>query len=175
MSSIGPLSPGTCEDSAAVGTVSWSNPDNAKVSDNVYATVTLVDDYSHYLKANNFGFAIPIGATINGIKVDIEGKTDSGGSWYFDLIELIKGGVIGGSNKSGDAYFPVGTSDTYISFGGTTDLWGLTWIPAQINASDFGLAITTSGISTIISIDHIRITVYYTELIVGPFPTFFQT
>jgi hypothetical protein len=141
----GPNSPGTMADDATVGTETWSNVDNAKVSDNVYALVTGLDpentsgapwdkyvrivksngnlgtenkaqeDWSHiekyvsyggssdlwsetwtsedinnvnfgvvvsawyiltshYLKATNFSFTIPTGATINGILVEIEKK-----------------------------------------------------------------------------------------------------
>ena len=35
------LSPGTMADDATVGTVAWTNPNNAKVSDDVYATVSV--------------------------------------------------------------------------------------------------------------------------------------
>jgi len=40
---------------------------------------TSTTDYSHYLKATNFGFTIPTGATINGILVEINKNTGSGG------------------------------------------------------------------------------------------------
>jgi hypothetical protein len=140
MAQTSATSPGTMADDATVGTVAWTNPDNAKVSDNVYATVVLDDSllaaggkliknsvvvgtektfvgltdteqylscgsssdlwgttwtaedinssdfgvafrladvslvYSHRLKATNFGFSIPTGATINGIVVESEAK-----------------------------------------------------------------------------------------------------
>jgi len=142
----GAINPGTMADDATVGTGAWTNPDNAKVSDDIYTTslgvgtsganlfdseIKIVksngsigatnksvgaawnttqayysyggsadlwgetwantdindidfgvvlsirkseepDIYSHYLKATNFGFSIPSGATINGILVEIE-------------------------------------------------------------------------------------------------------
>ena len=52
MASQGPLSPGTMADSDVVGTVAWTNPNNAKVSDDVYATITTGSRSpvsSHYL------------------------------------------------------------------------------------------------------------------------------
>ena len=78
----GATSPGTTADDSAVGTIVWTNPNNSKVSDNVYAIVTNANcgiPTSHYLKATNFGFSIPAGATINGIVVEIE-KKHSGGA-----------------------------------------------------------------------------------------------
>src|SRR6185295_12938347 len=47
-----------------------------------------------------------------------------------------------------------------------SDLWGTTWTPAEINASDFGLVFSAhiNGLVTLLpsaSIDHIRVTVYY--------------
>lgn len=145
-SDSGALSPQTMADDATVGTAAWASPDNAKVSDDAYASIynslasyydsevkivkadgtiggtnkaftatqwlltegyisyggetdlwgetwdnAKINDvdfgvvlsvkivgagaaYSHYLKATNFGFSIPAGATINGILVEIEKK-----------------------------------------------------------------------------------------------------
>jgi hypothetical protein len=53
----------------------------------------------------------------------------------------VKGGVIGGTDKSTGALQP-GTL-SYVTYGGSSDLWGQTWTPADINASDFGLAFAT--------------------------------
>ena len=146
MSDTGWKSSGTVVSDDTVGTVAWSNPDNAKVSDDSYSSVQIygyspasleavkivksngsigtenkttedpltdtekslsfgdTDDlwsetwahtdindsdfgvviqstdgdhlisvgYSHYLKATNFGFTIPSGATIDGIVVEVE-------------------------------------------------------------------------------------------------------
>lgn len=55
-------SPGTLADDAAVGTVAWSNPSNAASSNDSYATASGAGGTTHYLKATNFGFAIPAGA-----------------------------------------------------------------------------------------------------------------
>lgn len=156
------MSPGTVVDDATVGTVEWSNPDNAKVSDNTYASadtnfgtgpqyadyavkivksdgsigtenkanlsisawptteayinygsasdlwsevwtasdindvdfgvvISAVDSgarKTHYLKASNFGFSIPIGATINGILVSIEKKGIGYQEFYIDHIRI---------------------------------------------------------------------------------------
>ena len=66
---------GTQADLAGVGTITWSNPTNAASSNNSYATAAA--GTSHYLRFSNFGFAIPTGATINGVTVGIERKTST--------------------------------------------------------------------------------------------------
>ena len=168
MAQTAATSPGTMADDATVGTVAWTNPNNAKVSDGVYAVAnSIVDD--------------PI-IVENSIKII---KSD---------------GTIGTTNKSTGATLP--TTDTYISYGSSSDLWDDTWTAEDINDVDFGMvfsvrapgaAIThylkatnfgfsipsgaiingilieveqkrgTSGFNNRASVDHIRITVYYTE------------
>src|ERR1035437_7300149 len=142
---------GTMADDATVGTVAWSNPDNAKVSDNVYAVFNqtgTVTTHSHYLKATSFGFSIPTGATINGILVEIERKSTGVGSGYDDKVQIVKAdGTIGTTNK---AIIPVSpnfvgiypSSDTYCSYGSSSDLWGETWDSTKINDVDFGVVLS---------------------------------
>ena len=164
-SDSGALSPGTMADDATVGTVAWSNPDNAKVSDNVYATAVLSNNFSHYLKATNFGFTIPTGATINGIVVEIEGYlvVTSGAT---QQIKIIKGGTVRTTRKT--TTFPEGAvNEAYNTVGSSSDLWGLSWTAEDINASNFGMVFylgfaddTPAGTWYV---DHIRITVYYTN------------
>lgn len=75
-STLGPNGTGTGADDASVGTITWSNPGNITASDNTYATnlTGCITSVSHYLKATNFGFSVPAGATITGITVEIERK-----------------------------------------------------------------------------------------------------
>lgn len=53
-------------------------------------------------------------------------------------IKLIKGGVISGNDKSTGATIP--TTQTSVNYGGASDLWGLTFLFSDINASNFGVA-----------------------------------
>lgn len=165
MASSGPNSGGTFADDATVGTQAWANPDNAASTDNSYAVASRVlsAGISHYLKATNFGFSIPAGATIDGIYVEAEIKSSTTGSCDYN-IKIVKGGTISGDDlkRAASTYWP--TSDTYVSWGGATALWGLTWSAGDINNSGFGVAIAAQigAIYQTCSIDHIRITVYYT-------------
>ena len=166
MASSGPNSGGTFADDATVGTLVWGNPGNAIASDDSYATcaVGFSTGASHYLKATNFGFAIPADAQIDGIKVEAEIKCDVSGT--DNSIKLVKAGSYVGDNKArgSSVYWP--TSDTYVTWGGETDLWGTTWSVDEINNSGFGVGISGTfdpdGYWLVTaSIDHIRITVYY--------------
>ena len=180
MASIGPLSPGTMADDSAVGTVSWTNPNNAKVSDNNYVTFEgYLAETSHYLKATNFGFSIPTGVTINGILVEIERKSYFQSFFIDSTVKIVKSdGSIGTTNKADTAnLWP--TTDTYKSYGADNDLWGETWTEADIENINFGVVLSArynnyEEYSTC-GVDHIRITVYYTEATTkSPFPTFFR-
>ena len=149
-------SPQTASNDDSVGTVAWNNPDNIKVSDNSRAIVDLSSEISNYLTGTNFGFAIPTGSTIVGIKAEIE--QIRGWSSIENSIKIIKGGVISGDEKSTGASVP--SSDTYVTYGGATDLWGLTWTAEDINLATFGVGFSINDGYTVV--DHIRITVYYT-------------
>ena len=154
-------------DDAAIGTIVWGNPDNAKTSDNNYAIADhgAPADISHYLKATNFGFAIPAGATIDGILVEIEMITGIGAnSCRENAIKIVKAdGTIGATNKSTGA--PLPSIEQYVSYGGAADLWGEIWNDTDINDSDFGVVLATETVEDKngnANVDHIRITVYYT-------------
>lgn len=164
MPSSGPLSPSTVVDDSSIGTVSWTNPGNAGASDNSYTTAAGLTSSvpSHYLKATQFGFAIPTAAVIDGVVVEVEVSGDSRLS--NNSVKLVKGGTISGTDRAGDASYP-SSGESYMTFGSSTELWGLTWTATDINATTFGVvygAVGATGTAKTSSVDHIRITVYYT-------------
>jgi hypothetical protein len=158
-------------DSSAVGTVAWANPNNAKVSDGVFAgtwSMSSTYQYTHYLKATNFGFSIPAGATINGIVAEIQ-RYDDTQYTYDDNVAIVKNGVVGATNKALVAAW--GSSNSYFTYGSSSDLWGESLTPTDINNSNFGIVLSikfnddSNGmIGNNIYVDHIRITVYYTTV-----------
>lgn len=162
MSATGPLSGATFADDSTVGTIAISNAGNAAASDDAYATMVLtLAAVSHFLKATNFGFGIPSDATINGILVEIERSSTLLSATQDSSVKLVKGGVIGGTEKAAAGTWP--TTDAYASYGSATDLWGQAWTPADVNLSTFGMAIAASAaLAATGQIDHMRITVYWT-------------
>jgi hypothetical protein len=161
----GPNSPGTVASDNAVGTKAWSNPSNAKASDDSRASAEInTEAVSEYLKATNFEFAIPESSTVVGILVEVEKQSNSGLCHDY-RARIVKGGTIGSTDRSSAAEWPKGV-DAYVSYGSDTDLWGETWAPADINGATFGFAISAKGGVaglTTAYVDHIRITAYYTE------------
>lgn len=145
----------------------WVNIANVAASDNAYASfgnlsAVPVGGYSDYLVATDFGFSLPAGAIIEGIILEAERSDNSFKAGDYS-VKIVKNGVICGSEKSTGQSFPF--SDSYHSFGNTTDLWGQTWTDADINASGFGVAISarrnSTGGTSNGRVDHIRIFVFY--------------
>lgn len=166
MSDTGWKSPGTVVDDSSVGEYSWSNPSNAKASDDNYATAYSDPSAgdSHYLKATNFGFSIPSGSTIDGILVRIERRCPQTKDVIYDkYVKIIKSnGSIGSTNKALATSW--GTTDSYFEYGSSSDKWGETWTYLDINDTDFGVALSVSMDSGVDAyVDHIQIKVYYTE------------
>ncbi len=165
-SSVLPRNGATFANDGSIGTVSWNTPSLAMLSDDTDTTTSLAgSEISNYLKASNFGFSLPANTTVLGIKVDVEKKTAGLALVQDHAVRIVKGGSIGVTDRSNVANWTA-ASDTYISYGGATDLWGTTWTPADINASNFGFAISAIGVPGTggdPEIDHIRITVYHSR------------
>lgn len=161
MASQGPLSPGTAGNDATVGTIDWTSPGNILASDDTRATVGGANT-SRYLTATNFGFALQVGTT-DGITGEAELSKVNGG--VENAIRLIVGGTITGNNKSTGA--TLSDTDTYHVYGGAADTWGVTLTPADVNASTFGMGVSTTGAGAAANrrCDHIRMTHHYTAVV----------
>jgi len=166
MASAGPNSPASVVNNTTTGTLNWTNPGNATSNNNADATASAESATTRYLLATDFGFGIAAGSTINGIVVEVEKGSQEG---CVDVgAFIVKGGTIGSTNRKLSGNWPA--SDAYKSHGlFQTDTWGETWSASDINASDFGFAISASlgGDPAAAFVDHIRITVYYTAAAVA--------
>ncbi|MBK8821420.1 MAG: right-handed parallel beta-helix repeat-containing protein [Anaerolineales bacterium] len=166
--------PGTGINIPIAGSADWANPDYITADDNSYASVTLTGSVlqSGYLEGTNYGFDIPLDAAINGITVTI-GRHESGTRvGYFDVrdgtVKLLKAGTLVGNNKAATGTeWPIETA-VPATYGTTADLWGTTWTPAEINANNFGVALSViSDVNRIAYVDYVRISVTYTVTMVG--------
>lgn len=170
--------PAGYSNNTSVGSFAWSNLSNVQLNDNNYATAgqsvgILSSVNSNYLIASNFGFSIPSSATICGIIVEVErnasGLIGIGASITDNSLKIVKAGAIAGTDHASGAAWP--SSEAYASYGNSTDSWGTTWTPSQINASNFGIAISaklTTGLAALFltpGIDHIRISVYFNVVV----------
>lgn len=166
MTSAGPLSAGAASQEDYSGGDTWVNVNNLLSEDGVFATNPMTPGgYSDWLKGDTFGFSIPASATIDGLVVVVKGKVSSGtNSWR---VRMIKGGSIGATSPfGGDPN--ITTTNTAHTCGHSTYLWGETWTPADINASNFGVAIAQAVGGNTPSVDFVSITVYYTAPTYAP-------
>jgi hypothetical protein len=118
------------------------------------------------LKFTGFGFTVPSGATLQGFMVELLSASDGTGTETTDLVAiLIVGGSATGTNHASPTPWPA-TAGTR-TYGGATDMWGLTPTVEQVNASDFGFSLRVqneaepAGGTSTPKIDAVRMTVYY--------------
>jgi hypothetical protein len=152
---------GTGANDATVTGTGWTNPGNVTADDGSYATVTVaLNAHSQYVKGTNFGFAVPGGATIVGIVAEVERNVPAGNAIDFS-VRLFKAGVATGSDL---AAYSWPATDAVATYGSSSELWGTTWTPADVNAATFGVGISVKGHSAFAvnpQVDYIKITVYY--------------
>lgn len=155
----------------ASGTLAWTNGSftgNLRTAAAHNSTGT-----SNIIGFKGMGFALPGGAVITGIKADVTRVgyyENSATCSVVDLnVQLYKAGVLGGTNKAATGSWPSfhalpnGSTQTY---GGSADLWGAAWGPADINNAGFGIGLsaTVKSLSNADSQAHlinVKITVYY--------------
>lgn len=150
--------PGTAANLDA--TIDWTDYNNIKADDGSTAYNSAYGT-TKQLTGTNYGFSIPSNATIKGILLQIERyKSEAGSDATETLVQLKKTAGLVGNNKA----TTLESTNTVKSYGGSTDLWGTTWTPADINSSNFGAAYkithTTGGGN--VYVDYFKITVYYT-------------
>lgn len=76
-------------------------------------------------------------------------------------VRIIKGGTITGNNLASTSVWPLNDGTT--TYGGPANAWGTTWTLAEINATNFGVAISAQIGQGTAEIDHIAITVWATS------------
>lgn len=170
----GPFTGATLTNNTSAGTVAWNSPALVALSDNINTQATqllplLTTVNTNYLVVQGLGFAIPAAATICGMSVTVE-RSATGilnlGSYVRDAsVWIVKNGSMTGTNHaSGTNWTSSGAIATY---GNSTDIWGVSWTPADINAANFGVAIAATlhaglvGLTLTARIDQVTITVYY--------------
>jgi hypothetical protein len=154
-------------------TPGWSNVGNITAEDGVFATCTLTTVLTSNILAATMSanhFNVPVSATITGIVVEVKGKLTDGG--VIGLSPKLSAQLTfdGNTGVGFDGHFGANLIATngYVMFGGPTNLWSLSITPAQVNALTFGAMIQEAPHGAIgpvaISLDDVRITVYYTYI-----------
>jgi hypothetical protein len=129
----------------------WSNPFYALASDNLYATATR---NNKFLKLTNFFIPpIPGNSTIDGIEVTVEGLTAG------KQVEVAIQGNSGGFTSPKLTTFT--STDSTVTLGGATDTWGKSWAAIDFQ-NKLTVKLTVTGTGGAVSIDHVRVKVYFT-------------
>lgn len=165
--------PTTLVSDATTGDQPWINPENAAAQDDTAAQSAVTGDAiggetTQYLKCTGFDFsAIPSGATIDGIVVEVEVyENTQGATWHRCL--LVKAGAIQSYDLSPETAVNYEDDDTYDTIGGSSELWDDTWSRSDIVNSGFGCAIAfdwqagSPFSGNDVFVDHVQMTVYYT-------------
>lgn len=172
------------------GSPVWINPGRITAADGSDATVSLTGptatkNLTYVVTTGNligstFGFSVPSTATIIGIQVEIKGSVGDipllhRPSTVSFVGQLMKAGAAVGNAES--VALVLNAADTSVFLGGSTDLWGSTWAPADINAAGFGvtafgqaafpLQAGQTGDTTNWAADYYKITVFFTDSAAG--------
>jgi len=122
----------------------WDNPNNIAGSGHATVFLPIHNNASADLHASNFGFSIPSDAVINGIEVEIKASGSINEDCQGAGISLVdKNGEIGTLGTLGD-YWPdydhvdYQDGDDIFFYGGSSDLWGATLSPWEVEDTDFG-------------------------------------
>lgn len=144
-----------------IGDFAWGTPENITANDNVRATANTLatGTVSNYLRASSFGFTVPSGATIRGIEVQIDRGHSGGTSTSDNAARIVMGGVIGSVDRSISGNWAA--AETLVTYGSSTDLWGLGWTADDINSAGFGFALSVNSVLTISRVDYVQIKVHY--------------
>ncbi len=146
----------------------WSNPSNI-TSESNYADATLQKDggLSDYLRATNFSFSLPSGATIDGVEVQIH-KAGETVSQYDEYVYLVEGGsIISGSENKAQSTSWVESTPATSTYGGSSDTWNCSLSDTIVNSSTFGVQIMAEHQGGLANrwarVYWIKVKVYYTE------------
>jgi hypothetical protein len=136
----------------------WTNPAGAAAAGGPTATsgsvTSILSGNSEYLEATDFGFAIPLAATVSGVTVYVT-RVANGlsltllGTTVFATVEdhavSLTGVPVASSNLAQPGTW--GGATTTVSYGGAFNSWGTTLTPPIVNSSAFGVdfAVTFVG------------------------------
>lgn len=145
----------------------WLTAANVFADDGSEAQITAAtfdaNDVSYRLRATNWGFAIPAGATINGIVVEIDRRCFAGAAadYRVQLGRDITAPI--GDNKASASAWPA--TSAVATYGSSSDTWAAGLTVGDLNTSlVVFLAVQATASNTDIGVDFIRVTVHYTPV-----------
>ena len=162
------------------GSTDWTDPTNAHICNETFATAADGTDYTWWkaFKVSTWAhlwrtdpespYTSELGSDdiITGVEVIIKGKAT--GTTPNLSVSLAKNCVSG--PEIGSKNIPLTTTNTEHTLGGRYDLWGTTWSPADFDtAGNFGVGLHPGAVGTgyTYSVDCIKVKVYFTKASTG--------
>jgi hypothetical protein len=119
--------------------------------------------YRDTLIATNFQFEIPSEAKIEGVAFAVNRSADSTNMIGDYSVRTVRSGQAAGLDRAHSV--PWSATFAPAEYGGSEDLWGEEWSTADVNASDFGVALTPMYLDTAGNarayVDFVEATVYF--------------
>ena len=156
------LFPSTCSNSFIIGGTDWVNPSSGTVEDGNSARET--SSISNYLYCSGYGFSLPVNATVIGIMASFKKYADSGKSAIDNSVKLFENASSVGNDKGTSTVNWVDTGPTWYDYGSSTDTWGVSLTPTDVNASLFGAGLSgqkNAGGVNPFNLDVEKMTVFY--------------
>lgn len=141
-----------------------TTPQNAYASDNTYA----VFDPSSNESVDYYGFdfsSIPSGSQIDGIEISLEAYLTSVGDPPRQFTVTPRYNSRGTNAPSSANTGNFGGSDTTLTVGGATSLFGRTWTVGDFTTANFSIRVQEDAdffFNQNLSLDHIQAKIYYT-------------
>jgi hypothetical protein len=141
------------------GDLNWTiDLDQADLA-SMSGTTTNPSNTTQQLQLTGFGFALPAGATIAGVTAII--TTNASVPLTLTSAKLIVGGTAGGTDHGGSFF---GSGAKTLTLGSSTDLWGEALTRSNVDASNFGIALSYEIDGVVpysLEVVQVELTVYY--------------
>jgi len=139
-----------------VSSTDWTNftTERLNTSDNSQAITT----ETTYGVCSTYGFTIPTGATIDGIEVQVEGRSSTADAVNCGVALSWNNGTNWTTEKT-DSF--TSNHNATNTFGGATDTWGRTWTASEFADANFQFRIHKVSGTPSLHIDFIQMRVLY--------------
>jgi hypothetical protein len=168
MSQQGPNNPTAAQSETGPGTA-WTNAAGVEGSTtNAVANIPGTGDSSNTLYGSSFGFTIPGGSTIVGIKMGFTRKCLN--NFIQDTGVFVSNNTDGTSSNEANTGVNWTTTSTQSNYGGNTNLIGNTWSVAGVNSSSMGLQLSVEAVGGAdeAEVMNMYMTIFYTAATGGP-------
>jgi hypothetical protein len=143
----------------------WTGVSNALAEDGAVATTTLLSDQraSGTLVVSGFAGAVPDGAAISGVTLDVKRSATAAEQLQDTAVFLRTGAETTGLNRASADFWPIASS--IVSYGGPNDRWSASLNADDVSSGALGAELTASHAGSTGAaapeVDAVMMTVHY--------------